>query len=226
MKNTDKKLIVPASVRPGDTIAIVTPASAMESRYIDSLIEKLHNRGFKTKVMPHAYGNEFGTYPADDDKRLADIMDAFKDSEVKAILCSRGGYGMVHLLPHLDADTILKNPKWFVGFSDISDMHAYLHHLGVASMHGPMAAHIVDEPDNDTATNLLFKYLSEGLPQKVEIAPHKYNHNGTAKGRLVGGNLLTLTGLAETPYDVLNACRNEDAILFIEDVSEQIYAVE
>ncbi len=205
---------------------MVTPASSQPDMLIDSAISKLREHGFEPVVMPHAYGKEFGSYPASDEARAADIMSAFSNDSIDAILCTRGGYGTVRLLPMLDKEIIYNNPKWLIGYSDISDLHSFLYHAGVASIHGPMTSHLAQEPDSIAATQYLYQLLSTRLPLRYDVATSRYNKHGNAKGRLVGGNLMCINGLAETPYDVMMPSDDEDVILFIEDVGEKIYAIE
>ncbi len=219
-------VIIPKSIKEGSKIAIISPASSVKDAVIDTAIVKLRERGYEPVVFPHAYGKNFGTHPASDEDRAADLMNAFLDPEIDAILCTRGGYGTVRMLPMLNMDVIRQNPKWLIGYSDISDLHAFMHKAGVASIHGPMCGHIAKEADTIPSTEYLFKVLTDSLPITYELPANDYNKHGHARGRLVGGNLLTINGLSETPYDIMNIGEDEDVILFIEDVSEQIYAIE
>lgn len=159
--------LVPPPLKPHSKIAIVTPASAVKDAVIDTAVVKLIQRGYEPVVFPHAYGKEYGSYTASDQKRAQDLMDAFADPEIDAILCTRGGYGTVRLLPMLNADVVRANPKWLIGYSDISDLHAFMTHAGVASIHGPMAGHLATEPDTIAATEHLFEILANGLADRI-----------------------------------------------------------
>lgn len=220
------EMIIPKSLAEGSKIAIVTPASAIESDAVDEAANRLRARGYIPVVYPHAKGKDYGSYAANDSIRAAELMDAFKNPDISAILCARGGYGTVRLLPLLDAEVVRANPKWLIGYSDISALHAFMTHAGVASIHGPMAAHLAEEPDTLAATRRLFEVLADGPEINVVIESDSLNKFGAASGRLVGGNLLTVNGLSETSYDVLNSPELPDPIIFIEDVGEQIYAIE
>lgn len=222
----NRNVIIPKAVIPGSKIAIVTPASCIKDELLDSVYDLLSDMGFKPQIYPHAYGKEYGSYPATDESRLSDLMAAFTDPEIDAILCARGGYGCVRLLPHIDKEIIRANPKWLIGYSDISDLHAMIYHAGVASIHGPMVKHLVTEPDSLLATQYLFKVMADSFPISYDLPSHPYDKYGSATGRLVGGNLLTINGLSETPNDVLSIGDKEDAMLFIEDIGEKIYAIE
>ncbi len=220
------QFIIPKSLSDSACIAIITPASAIKDKLLDSAIGVLEQRGYHIIVYPHAYGDSFGSYAANDSVRAAEFMQAFANDSIDAIICSRGGYGTVQLLPLIDIDLIKANPKWLVGYSDITDLHALLYHAGIASIHGPMCSHFGDAKADTTSTNLLFELLTDGLPFSYEVPAHPYNHMGTAEGVLVGGNFITASGLAGTEYDVLDLPAESNTILFIEEVGEQIYAVE
>lgn len=219
-------ITVPRPIRPGSKIAIVAPASYIYDKYIDGAVEALKARGYRPVVMPHARGKEYGSFAASDPLRAADLMVAFRDPEVDAILCARGGYGTVRLLEMLDTTVIKANPKWLVGFSDITALHAMMTRLGIASIHGPMCSHLTKKEAADTSLVHTFAMLEDSLPMTYTLPPTSFDLPGRAEGRLVGGNLMVANGLAQTEYDILNPADSEGAIIFIEDVGEKIYAIE
>lgn len=215
---------MPSPLHSGSRIAIISPASIVKEEYIDGAVEFLRVHGYEGVVMPHAKGPADGCYAASPADRLSDFMRAWSDSSIDAVLCARGGYGTAHLLPKLSTGFLRDNAKWLVGFSDISAFHAALLHAGVASIHGPMARHLCENPGNG-ATAALMSLLSGG-GMDYEVPTHPLSRPGEARGRLMGGNLAVLNGLAATPYDIFERAWHEDVILFLEDVSEAIYAVE
>lgn len=219
-----EELLMPSPLHPGSRIAIISPASIVKEEYIDGAVEFLRVHGYEGVVMPHAKGPADGCYAASPADRLSDFMRAWSDSSIDAVLCARGGYGTAHLLPKLSTGFLRDNAKWLVGFSDISAFHAALLHAGVASIHGPMAKHLCENPGN-VATAALMSLLSGG-GMDYEVPTHPLSRPGEARGRLMGGNLAVLNGLAATPYDIFARAGQEDVILFLEDVSEAIYAVE
>lgn len=219
-------ITMPRPIREGSKIAILTPASYVLDRYIDGAVKALEARGYRPVVMPNARGRNFGSFAADDPERISDLMAAFNDPEVDAILCARGGYGTVRLLPMLDTAAIKANPKWLIGFSDITALHAMMTHLGIASLHGPMCSHLTKKEPSDTSLVYMFDILTGSLPVTYELPSTKYDIPGYARGRLVGGNLMVANGLAETEYEILNPVDGDDVIIFIEDVGEKIYAIE
>lgn len=216
----------PQSLHQGDTIALISPASSQRTETIDSAIAVLRTWGLEAECMPHAKGRNFGSYPATDEERLSDLVEAFSNPKYKAILCTRGGYGCNHLIEHVDRRIISNNPKWLIGYSDISALHALMRSAGVASIHGPMTSHIANEPDSDQSIVYMKQILFDGLPVEYHADPAPYDHFGKATGRLVGGNLMVLNGLSGTKFDMLDAGKDEPVILFIEDISEKIYAIE
>lgn len=218
-------MIFPAPLKKGDTIAIVTPATVVNPDFIDGAAERLRREGYVVKIYPHAKGPDFGTYAATPEQRRADMLEAWKDPEVRAILCARGGYGCVYLLETLSDDLILSDPKWLIGFSDVTGLHGRLQNVGIASIHSNMAKHLTLFGDDLPARELI-DILAGKHPRPVEWTPGQGSVAGSAEGVLRGGNLAVMSGLADTPYDLLRIADGENVILFIEDISEAIYAVE
>lgn len=234
-----KDIVWPAALLPGDTVAIISPATTVKPEYVAGAAERLRVEGYNVVVMPSALGPAVGSYAASEEVRLADLLTSLADPEVKCIFCARGGYGCVHLLPHISPTLVRGNPKWIVGFSDISALHAAWLKCGVASLHAPMAKHLTNFPQKtpltehsaglpsgEAATDALLGILNGSFLPDYTVASHPLNRFGEARGVLRGGNLAVLNGLAATPWDILDVKEGEDVILFIEDISEAIYAVE
>lgn len=214
-----KEVTFPAPLRSGDTIAICSPAGPIDAYKVEGARKVLEDEGWKVRVGTHALGKS-GIYAGTDDERYADFAKALTDPEVRAIICSRGGYGVVHIMERLAALDLAADPKWIVGFSDISAMHALMASRNIASVHASMTDHIrlgAGDPDNDA----LFAML-RGERRPVSFASHSLDRPGIAEGRLLGGNLAVLADLINTRYDILQP----DTVLFIEDVSEPIYKIE
>lgn len=218
-------MIVPPPLVENDRIAIVSPASEVKPEYIDGAAAFLRGKGFEPVVFPHAKGPVDGSFASGIAGRLSDMHMALVDKEIKAILCARGGYGCVHLLDGIPIREIADNPKWLVGFSDISALHALWQKAGVASLHAPMAKHLTLQPWHPATCEIL-RILRGDTRFEYRVVPSSFNRRGTARGKLIGGNLAVLNGLASTPYDILDKDFAKNSILFIEDISEAIYAVE
>ena len=217
----------PDLLAPGDKIAIISPATTVRPEYIDGAVSLLRDKGFSPIVMSHAKGPAEGSFAATAAARIADFQTAWCDSEVKAVLCARGGYGCVEILPAIPPSMLRANAKWLIGFSDVSALHAMLHSSGIASLHAPMARHLAEEPADDPCTEALLRILTSAEATEYNLPAHPDNFGGEAEGRLRGGNLAVLNGLANTRFDMLDVKpADEDTILFIEDIAEPIYKVE
>ena len=211
--------IYPRALEPGDRIAILAPAGPIDSLIVDSAAAVLAKAGYEPVVYPHTYG-KFGHFSGTHPERLADLRAAFTDPSVRAILCARGGYGVVHNLDSLAMLPISDDPKWVIGFSDISALHALMASNNIASIHASMAKQVMMGVD-DELNSYLFDILRGQFPT-YRFAPSEYNHLGHAEGRLLGGNLAVIADLIATPFDIIKP----GTILFIEDVSEPIYKIE
>jgi hypothetical protein len=166
-------------------------------------------------------GGSSGRYAGTIRQRLQDLQGAMDDPKVKAILCSRGGYGAVHLVDKIDFTAFREHPKWLLGFSDITALHNLFQKNGYASLHSLMARHLTVEPEEDPCVAYLKDILFGNLPVYT-CEKHKLNRQGTAEGILRGGNMAVAYGLRGTPYDI----PAEGTILFLEDVSERPHAIE
>lgn len=219
-------MIFPPILVPGDKIAIISPASVVKAEYVEGGKYFFENEGFDVIVSQHALGETDGSYAATHEARLTDLLAALEDPEIRAIVCSRGGYGCIHLLPHIPADAMLHFPKWIIGFSDISALHAFSLRTGVASLHAPMTKHLTLHGAEDPCSRYLIKILTSNDPIVYKTEANHLNTVGNAKGILVGGNFAVLNGLAATPFDILSVNGETDAILFLEDIAEPIYKVD
>lgn len=211
--------IYPPSLKPGDKIAILAPAGHVKRERVDGAAETLRSLGYEPVIYP-SVDKKNGQFSGTPRERFADLKEAFLDPEIRAILCARGGFGMVHNLDSLAELPIESDPKWVIGFSDISALHALMASKNIASIHSSMAEHIargMDEEENVTLFNIL---RGDTLTYEFESDPR--NHPGQATGRLLGGNLSVIQALIGTPFNVIKP----GTILFIEDVGEEIYKIE
>lgn len=215
----NRPTIYPAPVRPGDKIAILAPAGKVNGIFIDLASAVIQEMGYNPVIFPTARG-ENGSFSGTARERFDDLKEAFGDPEIRAIICGRGGYGTVHLLDSLNALPLEKDPKWLVGFSDISALHAMLANKGIASVHASMVRQIAKGAD-DNLNTALFDILRGEFPS-YNFPPDSLNHLGRAEGKLLGGNLAVLQALIGTPYNIIEP----GTILFIEDVAEPVYKVE
>ncbi|MEG9328593.1 LD-carboxypeptidase [Salinimicrobium catena] len=231
-ENISARTIVPKKLQPGDTIGIISPASAIfESEPYEIAKETFEAMGLIVKFgnfTKSRYGHLAGT----DDERANELMDMFKDEEVKAIIALRGGAGSARLLEKLDYRVIKRNPKIFIGYSDITALHLAIHKkTGLVTFHGPVAVSTWNEFAYSHLKKLLFEgeaMLYENPSDKGDQLAQTKNRirtitPGTAKGELLGGNLSVLTGIMGSEYFPKNW---KGKILYLEDIGEKIYAVD
>ena len=198
----------------------MSPSSHIIPERVDGAAAVLREWGYEPIICPHCKGS-CGTYSGTIKERLDDLLWAVGEPSVRAILCSRGGYGAVQLLPSLPAELLRRDPKWLIGFSDISALHAAWLQAGVASLHSSMAKLLAEGGTTDPCSRLMLDVLQGRFP-KYNVPAHPLNRIGKASGMIAGGNLAVLSALVSTPYDILKPGR----ILFIEDINEEIYKVE
>lgn len=208
-------MIHPPSLRPGDTIAIVSPAKAIEAHLIHAAKELFESNGYHVLIGEHAFGNH-NYFSGTDEERTADLQWAIDHPHVKAIICARGGYGCVRISERIQWANMLREPKWLVGFSDITVFQLKGLQLGFETIHATMPLNYAE--NSTEAKETLFHLLEKGsIGHSWDT--HPSNRTGTANGRLIGGNLSIVSSLLATPL-----CPDFDgAILFFEDIDEQYY---
>lgn len=218
-----QRLVMPAALKAGDTIAVVSPSSTPDSMTVVKGCQTLREWGFVPVVSPHALSNWHG-FAGTADERAADMLWALRDSTVKAILCSRGGDGAVQVLQRIALNEFYNHPKWVMGFSDATALHSAEVAAGVMSIHCSMCDGISLRGERDSVNAVLRRLLQGELPG-YQVPAHPFNQRGEAEGILVGGNLSVLCGLAGSDYDFLNRI-DESLILFIEDTGEGLSKVD
>ena len=208
----------PAFLQPGDKIALISPSYHTPMENVDTAAMILREWGFDPVVGAHADKIYLGRYAGTPAERLSDLEWALKDPSIKAILCNRGGYGTIRLINMLSEKVIAENPKWFIGFSDITTLHGMFTRSGVMSIHGTMCSLMAKSKGVDMSSTLLRDILTGTIPE-YELPPHYLNIPGQAHGILVGGNLCTFSPILGTHAD---ATMGQNIILFIEEVNEEM----
>lgn len=214
-------MITPPSLHPGDRIAILAPASAIKREYVDGAARVITELGYEPVVMPTALARH-GSFSGTIAERADDLRAAIADPSISAILCARGGYGCIHLVELIEPELLRQHPKWIIGFSDISILHAIAHRAGIVSVHASMCKHLAEFGADDDATHRLFDILTGTALPRYDVGPHPFNRTGTARGTLLGGNMATFMPLIGTNIDLVKP----GSILFIEDVGEAVYKVD
>ena len=218
-----QRLVMPAALKAGDTIAIVSPSSKPDSMTVVKGCQTLREWGFVPVVGQHALSDYHG-FAGSVDERAADLLWALRDSTIKAILCSRGGDGAVQVLQRIPLKVFREHPKWIMGFSDATALHSAEVSAGVMSIHCSMCDGISLRGERDSVNAILRRLLLGELPC-YQVPAHPLNQQGEAEGILVGGNLSVICGLAGSEYDFLNRA-DEGLILFFEDTGEGMSKVD
>ena len=213
--------VVPPFLVPGDTVAIISPSSAATQEMVDAGSQALRSWGLVPMPAPNVLRSWHG-FAGTAQQRLDDLLWALRNPHVKAIIATRGGDGAPHVLAGLPVDTLAKYPKWIVGFSDVTALLCAEARAGVVSVHGSMCEALGYEQAQDTVSRALHGVLFGDLPT-YQVPYHRYNHLGTARGILVGGNMSVYGGLVGSPFDILDM---EDIVLFIEDTGENMSHVD
>ncbi len=214
-------MILPPNLQPGDVIGIVCPSGYMPFENMHSCIQTLSAWGFEVKLGKTA-GGKYHYFSGNDEERLADFQQMLDDTAIQAILFGRGGYGLSRIIDKIDFSRFIKNPKWLIGYSDITLLHNHLSaRYNIISLHAPMAAAFNDGGAENIYVQSIRKIIS-GEEVKYIIPTHPFNKAGTASGILTGGNLAMLAHSIGTPSFV----NTNGKILFIEDVGEYIYGID
>ena len=210
---------LPPYLQKGDTIGLVCPAGYMPFEKVKTCVQVLQEWGYNVKVGNTVGGGSMTYFSGTDEERLRDFQQMLDDQEVNAILCARGGYGTGRIIDQIDFKKFAKQPKWIVGYSDITVLHSHLFsNYYIASLHAPMAGAFNEEGFKNEYV-LSLKNALEGKKIKYQVPVHEQNRRGEAVGELVGGNLALLAHMVGTDSDL----KTKGKILFLEDVGEQLY---
>lgn len=218
-----QRSVMPASLKTGDTIAVISPSSVPDSATVAKGCATLRSWGYIPVVGAHAMSSYHG-FAGTADERAADMLWALRDPSVKAIICSRGGDGAVQVLQRIPLQEFRNHPKWVMGFSDVTALHSAEVSAGVMSIHSSMCDGIAMRGERDSV-NMILRRLLQGVLPTYQAPVHPLNQPGEATGLLVGGNFSVFCGLAGSQYDFLNRV-DEGLILFIEDTDESMSKVD
>ena len=200
-------------------IHIAAPAKVIDKVCIDFAVDFLTQNGFEVSLAPHVLGQHH-YFSGTDQTRLSDFQQALNDSSIDFILCARGGYGSVRIIDDLDFTQFVKKPKLIIGFSDITVFHNHIHtHFNLPTLHATVPLNF--QQNTPEALNSLVNVLNR-KSNRYEMAASAYNRQGSVKAPVVGGNLSIIYSLIGTNSDL----NTDGKILFIEDISEHIYAID
>lgn len=212
-------MVTPPSLKYGDKVGLVATARKISTKELESGIALLKSWGL-VPVIGKTIDAEMDQYAGDDALRARDFQEMLDNPEIKAIWCSRGGYGTVRIIDRLDFYKFVKYPKWIVGYSDVTVLHSHLHKIGFQTIHGTMP---VSVEDNTAFAKASLKKALFGESFTITMNTlHTANRLGTAEGILVGGNLSMLYSMCGSS----SSLDTEGKILFIEDLDEYLYHID
>lgn len=208
-------MIIPPKLKKGDKIGIISTARKISLSELNPSIKILENWGLKV-VLGNNIFNEYHQFAGNVSDRTNDLQLMIDNKSIKAILCARGGYGTVQIIDNINFLNLLKNPKWIIGYSDVTVLHSHLNTLRIASLHATMP---INFSKNTSQALLSLKSAIFGYQNNISTTTHHLNILGQAAGEVIGGNLSILYSLFGTQSDI----DTTDKILFIEDLDEYLY---
>lgn len=211
------KHITPAKLSSGDSVAVCAASNSVTEDDVAEGINILESWGLKVKKADNLFERD-GRYAGTLQQRVDGLQNAIDNQNIKAIFFARGGYGAAQLLPFIDWSSMETNPKWIIGYSDVTALHITLSNMGIESMLGPMMRGF----NNDKQSNTALQQSLFNQTEPYSVQPNENCIKGTGSGRLVGGNLSIIYSLSGTAFDL----NTKDAILFIEDTGEANYSVD
>ena len=213
------KTIVPPYLKTGDRIGIVSTARKISEKELKPALGLLRTWGLEPVLAPCLFHEE-NQFSGSDAERAADFQHMLNEPDIKAILCARGGYGTVRMVDHIDFSSFRSQPKWIIGYSDVTVLHSHIHsNYTVESIHAAMLINFSDSTPN--ALESLRKALF-GEQISYTVPAHEKNKKGVARAALVGGNLSVLYSLRATASDL----DTKGKILFLEDLDEYLYHID
>ena len=217
-------MIKPAYLKKGDTVAIVSTARKVSKAEVKPTVEILKSWGLNVQLGKNLF-KEQNQFAGSDEERTADFQRAINSRTIRAIIFARGGYGTVRIIDKIDFKRFIKDPKWLIGFSDITVIHSHVHkNCDVETIHAPMTLNIpkLSEQCLGVLKSTLFGERLSYSSSKQQASLVKLNRKGKATGTLVGGNLSLLYALAGSPSDIDTSGK----ILFLEDLDEYLYHID
>lgn len=211
--------MMPPRLKQGDKVMLISSARKVLPEEVNSAVEVLKSWGLIVEFGDNLFA-QFNQFAGSDLQRTNDLQNAINDESIKAILFARGGYGTVRIVDAINFFALTKNPKWIIGFSDITVLHAHLEkNFGIATLHSPMAFNFQKTPEEvlEKIKSMLFAGT-----QQYKVAAHPMNRKGESEGILIGGNLSII-------YSLLGSVSDSDTdgkILFLEDLDEYLYHID
>jgi muramoyltetrapeptide carboxypeptidase len=210
----------PKPLQPGDTIGIVATARRVSPQNVAKAIDAFESWGLAVALSPMLFENSHSYLAGTDDQRITALQQFLDDPSIRAIICARGGYGTTRIIDDINMKAFQNDPKWIVGFSDVTALHLKIASLGIESIHGTMPI-LFSKEDSASSVDHLQKALF-GEPLELRAPGHELNKPGVATGIAIGGNLSLIVDSLGTPY----APETQGKILILEEVDEYLYKVD
>ncbi|SCW84890.1 muramoyltetrapeptide carboxypeptidase [Mucilaginibacter sp. NFR10] len=217
---------IPPYLQTGDTIGIISPSGYMSLADLIPAVQFIQSWGFNVAIGDNTGKKDF-IYGGTDEERAADLQQMLDNPGIKAIMCARGGYGLVRIIDRLNFRQFKKNPKWIIGFSDITALHCHINrNFGIATLHSKMCNSFPDDwakadpMQMATIQSIRQALTGESLNYSSPACPQ--NRPGKTEAPLVGGNLSLIATLSGTPSDL----DTDEKILFVEDTHEYLYNID
>ena len=214
------KIVRPPYLNDGDKVALVSPAYWVPQEVLAQAAETIRLWGLQPVIGPHTNNLNVNAYAGTAEERAADLLWALEDDSIKAVVCSRGGYGCIHVLNRIPQETYCAHPKWLIGHGDITILLQTIISSGVMCVHGPMAFQMAG--DQELAKTITRDVLFGTIPQ-YEVDSNSNSRCGHAEGVLIGGNLSSFSAVEGTRFQFPP---NQDIILFIEEVEEPLHNID
>jgi muramoyltetrapeptide carboxypeptidase len=211
-------MITPEYLKKGDTVGILATARKIDMATLQPAISLLESWGLHV-VIGRSIGKEEHQLAGADWLRATDLQEMLDNPKIKAIWAAKGGYGTVRIIDRIDFTAFRKNPKWIIGFSDITVLHSHVNNMNIETIHAMMAVSALSASPNAIET---FRKALFGEKLQYHLVPHAFNHKGSAKGEIVGGNLSVLYSIMGSKSEI----DYKGKILFIEDLDEYLYHID
>lgn len=213
-------MIYPPKLKPGDKVGFVAPARKISPEQLKAALLIFQSWGLKTQLAKNIFSSSHSYLAGSDEERRRDFQSMIDDPAVKAIICARGGYGSTRIVEDIDFSKLRDNPKWILGFSDITAIHLRLFSMGLASIHGTMPIFFSRDDAKrsvESIKDILFTGASE-----IKVQAEAFNRPGNGQGEVVGGNLSLIIDALTTPSEP----DTTNKILIVEEVDEYFYKLD
>lgn len=212
-------MLTPKLLQKGDKVLVVAPSGKLPKHGLNEAVQQLEKWGLQVELDNNVF-NTWSVFAGTDQERSNALNEAISNSEVKLILAARGGYGLTRYLDDINLSSLVKHPKWIVGFSDVTALHLAAYRAGIRTIHGPMGTSF-SRNGAEESINYLHQLLFTGKPKPIRFNGNHIN-SGTVSGPLVGGNLSLVCDSLGTASEI----DTRNTILVLEDIGDYVYRID